>query len=516
MRQPRRDDLNDPIAVIDIGSNSARLTIYQKQSTGQLRVIGNARQPLRLVREVDRGRQLSVEAISVTLRTLADFRSMIRAYNAGHIVAVATAAIRDANNGKELIERARVELGLQIDVIDSHKEAYYGCVGGIRGLPVQDGIAFDLGGGSVQIVEFQNRRPGADCSLPLGSLRLSAAFLRHDPPAKREVRALSNYVERTLKDACPRRLSSGGVVVGVGGTIRNLAKIDARLHSYPIARVHGYLLSRERLGEIVELLCRKRMRSAGRIAGLSGDREDSIVGGAIAIQALVDAFGAHEIVVSGQGVREGLVHSVANEGLPSPQKVRDAALISLAGRFDTWNPDWAERRRVFASKLMDSLAPRAHPDIKMALEQAAFLLDIGRSVDFFDRFKHAATIVLDTELDGLSHRNILLLSMIIANAPHEDAGRPGNASVLKNSDRREIKRAAMLLKIADDMLQHWPKGLPAVFECRVGRKEIQVVGEGFEGWIPRGIGSRFERLFDRRLVVRSGAVRAAIVEGNGQ
>jgi exopolyphosphatase/guanosine-5'-triphosphate,3'-diphosphate pyrophosphatase len=515
MRQPRRDNLNDSIAVIDIGSNSARLAIYQRESTGQLRVIGNARQPLRLVREVDRGRQLSVEAISVTLRTLADFRSMIRAYNARHIVAVATAAMRDAENCQQVIERARVELGLQIDVIDSHKEAYYGCVGGIRSLPVHDGIAFDLGGGSVQIVEFQNRRPGADCSLPLGSLRLSAAFLRHDPPAKREVRALSNYAVRTLKDACDRRLSPDGVVVGVGGTIRNLAKIDARLHAYPIDRVHGYMLSRERLGEIVDLLCQKRMRSAGRIAGLSRDREDSIVGGAIAIQALVDTFGAHEIVVSGQGVREGLVYSVANEDLPSPQKVREAALISLAGRFGTWNREWAERRRVIASKLFDSLAPRAHPDLKMALEQAAFLLDIGRSVDFFDRFKHAATIVINTELDGFSHRNILLLSTIIANAPHEDAGLPGNAPVLKNSDHREIKRAAILLKIADDMLQHWPKELPAVFECQVGREEVHVSGEGFDGWIPHGIGSRFERLFDRRLVVRSGAVRAAIVEGYG-
>jgi len=499
--------VTDPLAIIDIGSNSARLVIYQRESTGQLRILGSARQARRLVHEVDRGRRLSAKSITATLQTLAEFRSMIRAYGAKRIVAVATAAMRDADNGNELTDRARVQLGLRIDVIDSGKEGYYGCVGGIRALPVGDGIVFDLGGGSVQIVEFQNRRPGAACSLPLGSLRLSEAFIRHDPPVKKEVRALSDYVERTIKDACVRRLPSGGVLVGVGGTIRNLAKIDARLQSYPIPRVHGYTLSRERLDAIVDLLCQKRMRSARKIAGLSRDREDSIVGGALAIQVLVAGLRANKILVSGQGVREGLVHSVANDDLPPPEKVREAALTSLAGRFSTWNADWAERRGIIVLKLLDSLAPRVDADIKMALQEAAFLLDIGRSVDFFDRFKHAASMVVGTELDGFSHRNILLLSTIIANAPDGNAGLPANAPALKNSEHGDIKRAAILLKMADDMLQHWPKGLPVVFDCQTGPEEIHIVGEGLDGWIPRGIGSRFENLFDRRLVVRSGVVR---------
>ena len=459
---------------------------------------------------MDRRRRLSAEAIATTLRTLTEFRAIIRAYGARHIVAVGTAAMRDADNGSEVIARVRAELGLRIEVIDSNKEAHYGCIGGISALPVNDGIVFDLGGGSVQIVEFQARRPGIGCSLPLGSLRISEAFIRRDPPSKREVRSLRDYVQRILNEARLSRLTAEGVLVGVGGTIRNLAKVDARLHAYPIARVHGYTISRDRLAEIVHLLCQKPIRSARRIAGLSRDREDSIVGGALAIQALVDTVGAREILVSGQGVREGLVYSWLNDELPSPVKVREAALISLASRFSTWNAEWAKRRRVFASKLLDSLVPRANADLRMALDQAAFLLDIGRSIDFFDRYRHAASMVINTELDGFSHRNILLLAAITANAHDEDVDLHAYQPLLKDIDLGDLKRTALLLRIADDMLQHWSKKVQTVFECHIGRKEVEIVGRGLDGWIPHGIGSRFERLFDRRLILRSGTLRRAL------
>src|SRR4030095_10398057 len=136
-----------PLAIIDIGSNSARLLVYEREATGQLRILGSARQALRLVRDVDRGRQLSADAMASTVRTLAEFRSVSEAYSADRTIAIATAAIRDADNGKELIGEVRADIGLNIEIIASDKEAHYGCIGGIRALPVSDGVLFDLGGG---------------------------------------------------------------------------------------------------------------------------------------------------------------------------------------------------------------------------------------------------------------------------------------------------------------------------------------------------------------------------------
>jgi len=494
---------SEPLAIIDIGSNSARLVIYQREAAGQFRILWSARSPLRLVRDVDRDRRLSLESIAATLRVLTDFRAMIRASGARRVVAVATAAMRDADNAQALMRQVRSELGLHIDLIDAREEAYLGALGGIRALPVNQGVLFDLGGGSIQIVRFNNRRPGDARSLPLGSLRLSQAFLRHDPPSKHEIRSLRKYVQRTLAELRMPQLSRSDVLVGVGGTIRNIAKIDARDHEYPIARIHGYVLSRLRLAEIVDLLSRRRLRSAKGIAGLSRERGDSIAGGALAVEVLLEVLGATEIIVSGEGVREGLVYSSASKRLPSIDAVRRAAVLSLAGRFITWNAKWAERRAQIALKLLHSLERTPGSEVRTSLEHAATLLDIGRSVDFFDRYEHAAEMVMNTELDGFHHREIAMISAVIANADDEDIGFSQYRPILTEKDAASVQRAAILLRLADEIEQRWPKRESVRLNCRVTRQEVQIQGRGLAGWSLQGVASRFERLFGRRLSVRS-------------
>jgi len=364
--------------------------------------------------------------------------------------------------------------------------------------------------GACRSSSFKNVGPGSVAAclwVRYGSAKPFSATIRRRSEKPGRCAVTFNAHWKKLAFAASHQTELLSVSAGPCGTWR---KSDARLRTYPIARIHGYTLSRDRLGKIVDLLCEKPKRSAKRIAGLSRDREDSIVGGALAIQSLVDTIGASEIV-SGQGVREGIVYSLANEDLAPPDRVREAALIDLATRFSTWNAEWARRRAAIASKLLDALLPRVLADIRMALEQAAFLLDIGRSIDFFDRYKHAASMVLNTELEGFSHRNILLLSAIIANAHDEDAGLPGHVPFWKNIEQSDIKRAAILLRVADGMLQHSPRRVSTVFACHVGRKEVEIVGQGFDGWTPRGIESRFERLFGRRLIIRSDALRTVKV-----
>jgi hypothetical protein len=173
----------------------------------------------------------------------------------------------------------------------------------------------------------------------------------------------------------------------------------------------------------------------------------------------------------------------------------------LATRFNTWDAKWAVRRRTIVLRLVEQLMPRTHRDIHRAAGQAAFLLDIGRSVDFFDRYKHAAMMVVDTELDGFSHRQIALLAAVIAKAADEDAKFP--AVILKGLDLDDIQRAAVLLKLADNMLQYWPGNVAPAFTCRVTRSEVRISGPGLHALPYRGIGARFERRFRRRLIVGS-------------
>ena len=216
------------VAVVDIGSNSARVVAYGLDAAGQLRIRASSRAALRLVRDVDRGHRLSPETIDGVVATLRDFRALALGAGAEKIVGVATAALRDAENGPALMTRLRDELGFPVDVIEGEAEARYGFLGGIRGMPVDHGLLFDLGGGSLQVTRFFQRSFDRAWSLPLGALRLSQSFLPSDPPDAEELRRLRKHVRRALEDAGVPGLRPGEELVGTGGTVRNMAELPLR------------------------------------------------------------------------------------------------------------------------------------------------------------------------------------------------------------------------------------------------------------------------------------------------
>lgn len=503
----KRMSSDAPVAVIDIGSNSGRVVVYRRDAAGRLRIVASSRAALRLVRDVDLRHRLGREAIERALAALADFRAIALGAGATRIVGVATAAMRDASNGPALLERVRRELGLELDVIDGDAEARYGFLGGIQGLPVDDGMLFDMGGGSMQVSCFARRRLSRSWSLPLGSLRLSSAFLAKDPPARGELRRLRRHVARLIGAAGVPSLR-GGVLVGTGGTVRNLAKMDARARRYPVARVHGYRLEWNRLGDLVALLARTRSARRDAIPGLSRERGDSIVGGALAIEALMETVGAREILISGQGVREGLAASLFGSGIEPAERVRAAAVASLALRFDGWRADAAERRAGVAGTLFAALDPGGSAELSEALRHAARILDIGRSMDFFDRHRHAADIVRAAEMDGFSHRGVALLAAILLAARPRELDFGEFAPLLAKADRKPVARAGVLLALADDIEERCRPGSAIAVRVSLDARRALLSVPEMLAWRPRGLDERFEGAFGRSLRVAAGTRRA--------
>jgi len=507
MASARANASQDTVAIVDIGSNSGRVVVYRLHREGYLRILATSRASLRLVRELDQRHTLSPEAIERTLDALQDFRAIAAGAGAFRTVALATAAVRGAENGPAFIRRVKRELGFDVRILSGEEEARYGFVGAVRGLPVRHGVLFDVGGGSMQVSRFRDRRLLRSWSFPLGALRLSDAFLRSDPPTEREGRRLQNHVVGFLEEAGLKPLHRGEALIGTGGTVRNLAKIDERSRSYPLSRLHGYVLTRGRLDDVTALVASRRQKKRGSIPGLNDDRADSIVGGSLAIQALVEFLGAPAIQVSGQGVREGMAYSLMSRDLPEARRVREASILSLARAFSEWDPISARRRAAIADDLLGVLAPRVGDEIREALGHAATLLDVGRSIDFFERHAHVADIVLATDLSGFSHRQIALLSAIIRNAGDEDSGPKSYAPLIGGAEKNSVERAATLLALADDIVERCsPGSLPVRVRFRIGRREVALTVRRLVGWRPRRIGARFQRVFGRALrVVRRGA-----------
>jgi exopolyphosphatase/guanosine-5'-triphosphate,3'-diphosphate pyrophosphatase len=492
----------DPVAVVDIGSNSGRVVVYRRDAAGVLRIVATTRAALRLVSDVDSGHALGPEAVERALSALRDFAAIARGGGASQVVAVATAAMRDAGNGAELIERVRRETGIDVRIIDGRQEALYGLRGGIAGLPVENGVFFDVGGGSMQVIRFRERRVTDAWSFPLGSLRLSRAFLAGDPPTRAEMRALRDHVEATVAPATATLLGEGEMLVGTGGTIRNLAKIDRKRTGYPIARIHGYTLDRARLAAIVDDLAGRKAKKRDEVSGLNSERGDSIVGGGLAIDALATALGAPEILVSGQGVREGIVHAMYEAEPPAVSAVRQATLRSLTARFDGWREESARRRVTAAAALGNALGVKEGREAGDALVRAAWVLDIGRSVDFFNRHAHAADILLAAELFGFSHREIALTAAVLSAAGDETEEGKALAPLVRKEDRPAIESAGVLLALADDFVERCPPGAPMSVDVEVGATGCAVTVAGLAGWRARKIDDRFARVFAMPLAVR--------------
>lgn len=491
---------DQPLAIIDLGSNSGRVVVLRIDPTGYLDILADGRSPLRLARDVGNGGRLSAEAIQRTVDALKDFQAIAAGTRAGKTIAVATSAIRESKNADELLERILVESGLAVRVIDGEEEARYAFLGAIHGVPVEHGMVLDIGGGSIELTRFRDRELVESWTLPLGALRLSDRFLTSDPPNKGQVEALREYVHQALAKADAPALQADEQVIGTGGTIRNLAKMDRNARRYPIPRLHGYVLTRRRVQELSELLISRPLARRGGISGLNADRADSIVGGVLGAESTMDALGADAMIVSGQGLREGLAYD-AIEKVPLPaEEAREMSVAALAGRFTSWEKGRAARRTRITSRLAETLLPDVSPKVRERLSQAATILDIGRSIDYYRRYEHTADILTESDLAGFSHRKLALLAAVVRQAGDDAMNIRMYRPLLSTDDRRPIAQQATILALADEIEHRIAAGEGLPVEVAERKREFALRVPLFDGYRQGLLAARFRRAFGKRLV----------------
>jgi exopolyphosphatase/guanosine-5'-triphosphate,3'-diphosphate pyrophosphatase len=488
-----------PFAVVDVGSNSGRMIVFRLREDAHLDVLEDARAPLRLARALRDGNALGEDAIARTIEALHDFRAVADGAGARRMVAVATSAVRDAVDGQVLVDAAH-RIGIPLHVIDGQVEARLGFLGAVHDLAVTGGVTMDVGGGSIELTRFAGRQLERSWTLPFGSLRVSDRFLEHDPPTEKELGKLRAAVASGLAEAGIVELRKREDVVGIGGTVRNLAKIDLRRADEPLPLLHGYELTARRLAAIVEDLTDRTMKRRAQVPGLNPDRADTIVGGALVVQTVMEHLGARRLVVSSRGLREGLALDAFEREVPTPRWVRTISVATLAARFRTWDAPKALRRTAIALRLHETLEPDAPVAVREMLEHAAMLVDVGRAIDYYDRFEHAAAIVVAADLGGFPRGDLAALATILRGGA--DDRREGPYAVLIDEhDRASVERAASVLALADDLNRRIPVEDLGTVACRWRRDGFEVVAPVPSGWRPRGVADRFARAFGATLEI---------------
>jgi exopolyphosphatase/guanosine-5'-triphosphate,3'-diphosphate pyrophosphatase len=489
---------NRRVAVIDIGSNSGRVTVLEVGPLGHLEVLADSRAPLRLERDLQGGDQFSDITIERTARVVADFMAIARSSEADTVAAVATAAVRDAANAQVLLDRVRDESGVDVRVISGEEEARYSFRGAVYGLAVTSGIVFDIGGGSLEVTRFSERTPVGAWSLPLGALLMSDRYLQHDPPAGDEIKELRRHAQAALDEIGVVPLERGESLVGTGGTIRNLARIDRHVHTYPLPRLHGYALTSRMAADVASRLSERPLARRQSVAGLNPDRADSIVGGALVVQTLMDTA-ASDVIVSGQGLREGVALDALPISDPSIQQTRSQSIRALACRFSTWDERRAARRSDIALTILDTLEPDAGAGARERVETASTLLDVGRSVDYYRRHRHAADILIEADLVGFSHRELALLAAVIRSAGNESSRWQAYRPLLAASDGPGVAREGMVLELADEIEHRMPPDESDSISCEVNGKNVTLTAPLLDPWRQERLQRRFSRAFRKRL-----------------
>lgn len=305
------------LAGIDIGTLTCRLLIAEVPPGGPLTEIHSERRILRLGEGVDQSKRLKREAMDRVLQCLGEWREVIDRAQVHACTAVATSAVRDAENRQEFVDRVKSETGFRVEILTGEQEAQRTMLGIRSGLPkgMADVLALDIGGGSTEFIFARQGQPPVMRSMDIGVVRLSERLLHHDPPTRAEVEQGRDWIRGGTTEALAGMPPRTGVTfVGTAGTITSLAAMAQQLPFYESARIHNYRLRLETIVELEQqLLARTK---AGRIGmpGLEKNREDVIAAGSIILRTVMETLGERECLVSDLGLREGvLIHLVMNQ-----------------------------------------------------------------------------------------------------------------------------------------------------------------------------------------------------------
>lgn len=296
------------VAVIDLGSNSFRMVVFATQG-GSWKREHESSCGVRIGQGMAASGRLGDAAIERALRTLDRFTRDCERFglDGDSLDAVATSAIREADNGPEFLQMVRERTGLEVRVLSREQEARYGYLAAVNSTALTNGCVLDLGGGSMQLVKVVGRVARELGSWRMGAVRMTERFLSEDCPANpSQLAALRAHVARKLERA-PWLAACEPHLVGLGGTVRNLAAAAERAAGLPADEVQGFRMTRAALHELIGRLAELPPAERNEIPGIKSGRADIVLAGAIVIAGVMEAGGFTELEVTGAGLREGIL-----------------------------------------------------------------------------------------------------------------------------------------------------------------------------------------------------------------
>jgi exopolyphosphatase / guanosine-5'-triphosphate,3'-diphosphate pyrophosphatase len=395
------------VAVIDIGSNSIRMVVYEKTSRYAFHILHEEKSKVRLSENAYKhDGDLQADPMRRTYDALSDFVNIAQSFKVRKTLCVATSALRDAPNKKDFLKKVQDGLKLNIKVIDGLQEAYYGAMACVNLLPrLSSALSVDIGGGSTEFSLINDQEISGGVSLNIGTVRLKELFFDDN-----DLSGATKYVDSQLSFLDAIDVST---LVGIGGTFRAISSSVMQQSHYPLNKLHGYDYSTKVFKKTISNILKADENELIKL-GVKSNRLDVIKPGALILERVLNKIKSKNIITSGVGVREGVY--LGDLLRTSKDRFPHNYNASVKYILDSYVEDktYSNQLNSLSKQLFDLTSDYLKIESKYRYELglAAKLYPAGGSVHFYSQNKHTYYLIQSALEYGFTHQSIMLIATL--------------------------------------------------------------------------------------------------------
>ncbi len=438
------------VSVLDLGFNSAKLVNYHVNYNGSYRAYEQESMKVKLGLDLAKTGAIAKGSTERTIEALRLFRDIIDFQSIKHVVPVATSAVREASNRNDFLEQIFHDTGFRFRTLSGNEEALYSYLGALHATCLPTGLFFDLGGGSLELVYSENFRIKNSLSLPLGGLRLSQTFSDSDGTfSRKNYSKMEGYVSDVLPERKELDMSFNAALVGVGGTLRAIARYNQEILSYPLDKIHGYCMDLERMSLISHIFRKMKLSEISMIDNVGNNRADTITAGSLVVKQLMEKLEFYGITVSTHGLREGVLSTYLQSfkrHTSSPQQLDQKNFENQARE--------CCKPRIISDFIHSLINPLLSSGLlkKEEYEILSHALKQFKNLPRLTNLNNLFCAIMDEDKAGLNHREQLVLALSIIYSKKSKVASwlfTKYSSIVQPQDKKSIQKIAAVLSLAD-------------------------------------------------------------------
>jgi exopolyphosphatase/guanosine-5'-triphosphate,3'-diphosphate pyrophosphatase len=504
------------LAAIDIGTNSVHMIIVRVRPDFSFEIVDREKEMVRLGAGGLDGKKLTPEAMTAALQALSKFARLARSHEVDQILAVATSATREAENGGAFLKQIQRRTGVSARIISGTEEARLIHLAAVYGVDTpKPAVVIDIGGGSVEITRGSGSEIEFARSFKIGVIRLTERFVNSDPISSRDERKMTKFIREEVDRYVESIVEAGfDRVIGTSGTILSLGAVATAVERGAVPQeVRNLRVPAKAIRKLRKMAVEMDLEERMRLPGLDPRRADLMVAGGILLDTLLKRLDAEEITLCDLALREGVLLDYINSHRRDIRRidrypdVRRRSVIELAERCQ-WEAEHSRQVAALALTLFD-YTKRIHglgDREREWLEYAAFLHDVGNHISYGKHHRHSYYLIKNGDLRGFEPEEIDIIALVTRyhRRATPKAGHPG-MSELRKSTRRTITILSAFLRLAEtlDRSRHGViRGIEARERMGELRIKVQAVGDAeLEVWAAHKQEHALAEALDRKVLI---------------